>query len=170
MIRIAAILLSALAAPLSASAAPPVGAPAQIPSSPATVASDIAPGQISSPSQSSTQTSQIAPPHSGPASAPQVSGPVNGPAVIHQPQLTQGQGNAVAVAPANGHDRCDPAASRDSARSAECAEILDNRSAQFKSASEPSAAAISPDQPSDLLVNGIVSGGTGTVVALPAPK
>lgn len=170
MIRIAANLLLALAAPFSASAAPPGGAPAQIPSSPATVASDIAPGQISSPSQSSAQTTQIAPPKSGLDSAPQVSSPVNRPTVIHQPQVTTGDGNAVAVAPANGHDRCDPATSRDSARSAECAEILDNRSAQFKSASEPSAAPISPDQPSDLLVNGIVSGGTGTVVALPSPK
>jgi hypothetical protein len=72
------------------------------------------------------------------------------------------------VADIKGHDRCDAAAP--GPKPAECDRILDRRADEFAGDSpDRTPSTVDPDATSSDLVNGIVSGGTGTVVQLP-PK
>ncbi len=85
------------------------------------------------------------------------------------PQLSaRGQGRNTDIAAIRGHDRCDPAAGA-SARRPECAWIIDNRADEFaRPGGDQTAPVVHADAPPSSMVNDIVNGGTGTIVALPA--
>jgi hypothetical protein len=66
-----------------------------------------------------------------------------------------------------GHDRCDPASA--DANQPDCGRILDRRADDFANgAVDKTPSTVDPNGTSSDLVNGIVSGGTGSVVQLPA--
>jgi hypothetical protein len=77
-------------------------------------------------------------------------------------------GRNTQVSAVAGHDRCDPASPE--AKAPECARIPENRPDDFQAGpTDATTNTVDPNAPSQDLVNGILSGGTGTVVQLP-PK
>jgi hypothetical protein len=96
--------------------------------------------------------SQLTAPPSHPAAPAQIIRPAAG----HNTQVS------VVV----GHDRCDPASP--DAKAPECARIPERRPDDFQSGpTDATVDTVHPDAPSQDLVNGILSSGTGTVVQLP---
>jgi hypothetical protein len=126
-------------------------------------------GQAGAP-QSDTNAQQLsghAPRAAGATGVLQLS-PVTGhptaPAQITHPAA----GHNTQVSVVVGHDRCDPASPE--AKAPECARIPENRPDDFQvGPTDATTNTVDPNAPSQDLVNGILSGGTGTVVQLP-PK
>ena len=115
-------------------------------------------------------------------SADQLSGPTSPANDSNTIQLTSPRNHATAPAQVThpaagrntqvsavvGHDRCDPASPQ--AKSPDCARIPENRPDDFQAGpTDATTNTVDPSAPSQDLVNGILSGGTGTVVQLP-PK
>ena len=125
--------------------------------------------QVSTPTSASTGADQIAAPRGNLTSEPQLSrtlspaeAPTGGPAA--------GQNRDATVARITGHDRCDPAAP-DTDKRPECARILDQHADAFVPEQTAAPAPVDTTKTdSSSLVNSIVNGGTGTVVAIPPPK
>ncbi|HEY5006793.1 MAG TPA: hypothetical protein VII42_02245 [Caulobacteraceae bacterium] len=119
------------------------------------VAADVDAGQITGASgKSATAANQLT------GSRPRADAP---------PQLSaRGQDRSTNIAAVRGHDRCDPAAGA-SARRPECARIIDNRADEFaRPGDDQTAPVVHADAPPSSMVDDIVNGGTGTIVALPA--
>jgi hypothetical protein len=126
-------------------------------------------GQAGAP-QSDTNAQQLSGRGSRAASAAGVSqltpasGHPTAPAQIAHPAA----GRNIQVGAVVGRDRCDPASPE--ASRPECARIPENRPDDFQTGpTDATANTVDPNAPSQDLVNGILSGGTGTVVQLP-PK
>jgi hypothetical protein len=163
-------LLLTCNAPVSAQTSPSLADDVRAPelptsqASPGVAAAQIATGR----GAADVSAGQIVTPSGGRALAPAQlvgQGPrADAPARLSDPS----QDRNINVAIVKGHDRCDPAAGA-SARRPECARIIDNRTDAFAGAPEDHLApVVHSDAPASSMVNDILNGGTGTVVALPS--
>ena len=126
-------------------------------------------GQISSTARGDVCAGQIGAPAKGPASAPRQLNGAGRTAAAPPPLSVPSQGRNTAVTVVNGHDRCDPGTA--ASQSPECQRIVDKRADELappRAKSSPTIADTESDSAS--LVNSILSGETGTVVALPPAK
>ena len=136
--------------------------------------------QAPPPRQASTAADQIgAAPARGDISAGQLSSTAKAgaaaaaqvtsvrPRIDAPPPLAGAQRRDTRVAPVAGHDRCDPALAGPE-READCTAIAERRADDFAGPTQDrSAVAVDPAKPPADLVDGIVNGGTGSVVQLP---
>ncbi len=135
--------------------------------------------QLSTPSNKvdEAQIQQILPPAPNQTQVP----PVQAPAPASVPLQIQAKPTAAAkvgqlagatgtpaanVAAIHGTDHCDPAVGTPSEK-ADCQQMLQKEAENAPDASAPVAAAPVDTSDSSSLVNGILNGGTGTVVAIP---
>jgi len=118
-------------------------------------AADVSAGQITTPSgDAATAPNQLT------GTRPRADAP--------PPLSARSQGRNTNIAVVKGHDRCDPAAGASAGRP-ECARIIDNRADAFAGAPEDQLApVVHSDAPASSMVNDILNGGTGSVVALPS--
>jgi hypothetical protein len=160
------LLIGASRAQAQASRADETQAPSIAGSQPSPVTDT---GQISSPATASdVNTGQApGPSHAASTAASQLSGTSRA-AEAPAPVSTPAQGRNTSLTAVDGHDRCDAAARRQADRSG-CDRIIEKRADEFASPPPPSPTISNPDTPAPDLVNDILNGGTGSVVALP-PK
>jgi hypothetical protein len=137
---------------------------------PADPATSVKADQVPVPaSTAATDADQIAPPRSNLTGEQQLSRTL-APADAPSGGTAPGQSRDATVARIGGHDRCD-AALPDTDKRPECARILDQHADAFIQDQPVAPAPVdATNTDSSGLVNTIVNGGTGTVVAIPPPK
>lgn len=150
MTRLAALLLMGLSAPAALDAQPANGRDSSIaqistassippPASPANASAE-APDQLGSSNESTSATSQLSGKATSAAPAQQVSTAPRD-ARPPQPLSRPSDGRTAAVEAVRGEDRCD--AARTDQNRTQCAEVIENRAAQF---SRREAPVLSPEQ------------------------